>query len=1132
MPPAAPAAQAPGHIRRESASSHQQHPEISQSGMGPNRGGGMPHNGSRRNQAQSYGGQNNFPQQGFGGNHNNFGNNRNPSNQARGAYPGAMNPHYHQPVPQQMSFSPRPPPRSPALHHTVPQAHSLPQTPQMGTVLPMANPGFQPTNIHPNVQHVNIPAPCPPSLNHFSHPYPPPPTSMGWPVITEEGYCGVWVGHDLTTMRQYPQQQQFVDPNIYHHGYPLFPQQYPAPPPASPRGHFAAMNPSPYLNFSHASPMSRSSSTANTEVHRPPSTYQVPHQPLSPPAPVTPTNSHLFQRPEKASKALLITDPDTGAARSFQRPPDTPRSKPAAVSSPLIVSSGSPTPRPTEANRKTDEEIRRELALQVHKKIEESGALEREKKAEAERLKREAEEAERRREEEEEEKRKEEEEEKKRKEEEEEKERLRKEAEEKFRLEEEERIRKEEETRIAKEKAEQEARIEKEKEEQARRIKEEQEEAERKAKAEAERKAKEEELAKEEEKRKVKEEADRLAKEEEERRAKEAETKAAAEAEAAKIHPTSISAEEAQEGSEKPEVIRPADAEDSSEQSMPGKQIAASVQSGAPEDATRHTAKSRASKPSPLVIKSSTESGPLSAALSALRSARPILDINNVRYPDNIMSPNPALNSSAPSGKFKYAKEFLLQFQTVFTEKPSADWDQRIKDTVGESTDSSRPPTARMQPTLGPRGSGSHPRSTSVQPSMGSMGSMGSFGSGKFALPANMLTSAQRFEQSSSRPPGAMSSNPLQNLAAVGQFRPAPPSISRTNSSQGLSQQSNPPQSPRVRTSQRTNSRRGTATPGGVGMERSESSQQAEPKPMLTASASDFKPLVASESRWKPRSVANVEKTGQSMGSISSASPPVPTQDNLLSTEMVQRKVKAALNKMTPEKFEKISGQILDIANQSRFETDGRTLKQVIQLTFEKATDEAAWSSMYAKFCKVMMESMDPSIKDESIIDPKTGNVVAGGVLFRKYLLNRCQEEFQRGWKVNLPPKPEGVTDEAAMLSDEYYIAAAAKRRGLGLIQFIGELFKLSMLTERIMHECVKKLVDYEGIPEEGEVEGLCKLLRTIGASLDSTAKSRPAMEAYFARIKQMIEHPGIVSRLKFMLMVRYTTFLETNWNR
>jgi hypothetical protein len=45
------------------------------------------------------------------------------------------------------------------------------------------------------------------------------------------------------------------------------------------------------------------------------------------------------------------------------------------------------------------------------------------------------------------------------------------------------------------------------------------------------------------------------------------------------------------------------------------------------------------------------------------------------------------------------------------------------------------------------------------------------------------------------------------------------------------------------------------------------------------------------------------------------------------------------------------------------------------------------------------------------------------------------------------------ASGEAELYSDEYFAAQKAKRRGLGLIQFIGELYKLQMLTERIMHE-------------------------------------------------------------------------------
>lgn len=49
--------------------------------------------------------------------------------------------------------------------------------------------------------------------------------------------------------------------------------------------------------------------------------------------------------------------------------------------------------------------------------------------------------------------------------------------------------------------------------------------------------------------------------------------------------------------------------------------------------------------------------------------------------------------------------------------------------------------------------------------------------------------------------------------------------------------------------------------------------------------------------------------------------------------------------------------------------------------------------------------------------------------------------------------------------------------------RFIGELFKLKMLTEPIMHECVFKLLNNK---DEESLECLCKLLRTIGKELDS----------------------------------------------
>jgi translation initiation factor 4G len=252
---------------------------------------------------------------------------------------------------------------------------------------------------------------------------------------------------------------------------------------------------------------------------------------------------------------------------------------------------------------------------------------------------------------------------------------------------------------------------------------------------------------------------------------------------------------------------------------------------------------------------------------------------------------------------------------------------------------------------------------------------------------------------------------------------------------------------------------------------------------------------------------------------------------------MVERKVKGLLNKLSMEKFDSISDQIISWANKSEDEKDGRTLIQVIKLVFEKATDEATWSEMYARLGRKMMEQISPKVQDDGIKN-NDGKPITGGQLFRKYLLNRCQEDFERGWVAKeataAAAATKAIEDEAVkaanekkgdqkeehvLYSEEYYAAQKAKRRGLGLIKFIGELFKLQMLTERIMHECVKKLLGNVDNPEEEEIESLCKLLTTVGNSLD-TQKARAHMDVYFSRMKELTKSTHVTPRMQFMLQV------------
>jgi hypothetical protein len=98
----------------------------------------------------------------------------------------------------------------------------------------------------------------------------------------------------------------------------------------------------------------------------------------------------------------------------------------------------------------------------------------------------------------------------------------------------------------------------------------------------------------------------------------------------------------------------------------------------------RATGRRRKATELTLVTKKPVEPPEPSAALISLQLAKYLDDLSKVSYPPDIASPNPALNANAPSDrKFKYDKEFLLQFQVLCKEKPCPDWYARLRDVLG-----------------------------------------------------------------------------------------------------------------------------------------------------------------------------------------------------------------------------------------------------------------------------------------------------------------------------------------------------------------------------------------------------------------------------------------------------------------
>lgn len=285
------------------------------------------------------------------------------------------------------------------------------------------------------------------------------------------------------------------------------------------------------------------------------------------------------------------------------------------------------------------------------------------------------------------------------------------------------------------------------------------------------------------------------------------------------------------------------------------------------------------------------------------------------------------------------------------------------------------------------------------------------------------------------------------------------------------------------------------------------SSQTAE-NPV--ASLEPVAPLVVSATRW-------------------TRGPPASEEEN------VKRKVRALLNKLTMTKFDSISDQIIEWANESETPKDCRTLVQVTRLVFESVI-KAGWPEVHALLCRKAMENISPNVQDDGILGTD-GKPVTGGQLFRKHILRRCQEELERGWaaadaaatEVSEDPaikKTAETPEEVKFYSDQFYATQKAKRQDLNLVQFFGELYKMQMLTERIMHECIKKPFARVGCPRVEEIERLCWLLTTVGKLLDSS-KAHAHMDIYFVRIKELRENSDLTLRMQFMLQVSPTVWIR-----
>uniref|UniRef100_A0A6B2KYA2 MI domain-containing protein n=1 Tax=Arcella intermedia TaxID=1963864 RepID=A0A6B2KYA2_9EUKA len=225
---------------------------------------------------------------------------------------------------------------------------------------------------------------------------------------------------------------------------------------------------------------------------------------------------------------------------------------------------------------------------------------------------------------------------------------------------------------------------------------------------------------------------------------------------------------------------------------------------------------------------------------------------------------------------------------------------------------------------------------------------------------------------------------------------------------------------------------------------------------------------------------------------------------------MLIRNIQSLLNKLTPDKFDMFLHRLLAM-NISCTNT-------LIKLIFEKAVTEHRYCDLYARLCFEI--SSQSAAQNASLNNPLKN--------FKRLLIEHCQKEFNSKTQ---PPKISMELDVEKRLQLEES-SKRIKIHNLGLVKFIGELFKFKMLSESVIHKCLMSLITKS--QSSDDLENFCVLMNAVGKFLDHR-EAQPMMNGYFERIKYYgslstitydkgpVVIPGtdieILSRIRFLLL-------------
>ncbi|KOB72862.1 Eukaryotic translation initiation factor 4G [Operophtera brumata] len=222
------------------------------------------------------------------------------------------------------------------------------------------------------------------------------------------------------------------------------------------------------------------------------------------------------------------------------------------------------------------------------------------------------------------------------------------------------------------------------------------------------------------------------------------------------------------------------------------------------------------------------------------------------------------------------------------------------------------------------------------------------------------------------------------------------------------------------------------------------------------------------------------------------------TEDEIKTIEFCE-KLKDILDKLTTQKLDILLDELktLEINNEKR-------LEMIVDVLFEKAIR----GTDFSKACAAMSQKL-------SVIKVPSDHNPEQFVSFIGLVIQKCQNQFE-SWKTDEQEKIEKELAETndsvkkeelrVILDEETNII---RLRAFANVRFMGELYKLKMMTSKIIIYCIKNLL-----------ECLRQLLTTTGKELENEYHVVIQLDVIFKEMQLIVdcEDSNISSRIKSMV--------------